>query len=307
MNRSQVRVVDPVLSKVAQGYRNARFIGQTLMPIIGCPKSGVQLIKFGKEAFIKYAMRRAPGSKVARVQYGYGAEPVSLVQDALEGVVPREWLRDSADIPNVNLGTRAINNVLNSVHLGLEIEIASIACDASNYDADHKIAVAGADKWTDGGSKLSLQMQQYKEAVRATTGAEPNVLTLTPGDFNACKVHPEVVERFKYTSAESITTDMLAAFFELDTVEVGKAIWTPDESRPFQDVWTQSVLAYVPHEGERSMDVPSYGYTYVLDEHPLVEEAYYDKSVKSWIYPVEYERRPYMTGMGAGFLIQNAS
>ena len=55
------------------------------------------------------------------------------------------------------------------------------------------------------------------------------------------------------------------------------------------------------------MATPSFGYSYILDQHPLVEAAYWDRDSKSWLYGVEMERRPYMTGMSAGFLIENAS
>lgn len=307
MNRSQARVVDPVLSTVALGYSNARYVGTTIMPVVMCPKSGVRLIKFGKEAFVKYNMRRAPGANEKEVQYGYASDPIALVQDSLSGKVPREWLRDSDGMPNVSLGTQAVNSVMNSMHLGLEIEIAQIATNADNYSANNKIALAGEDVWTDPASKLSEQMTSYKEAIRSQIGIKPNKLILSPGDFNACKAHPEVVERFKYTSAESITTQMLAAFFELDEVEVGETVWTPDVDSDLQDCWGSTVLAYVPPQGERNMGVPSYGYTYVLDGHPMVEEAWYKKDNKSWMYPVEYERRPYQTSMAAGFLIQGAS
>lgn len=307
MNRSQARVIDPVLSTIALGYRNARYVGLSLMPVINCPKSGVRLIKFGKESFVKYNMRRAPGSDTATVQYGYASDPIALVQDSLNGKVPREWLRDTQDIPLINNATRAINNVMNSVHLGLEIEIAEIAVDPTNYGNNNKVTLSGTDMWTNESSKLQQQMNAYKEAVRAQIGIDPNKLTLTPGDFNACKEHPEVKERFKYTSAESITAEMLANFFELDEVVVGKAVWTPDETSDLRDIWTASVLAYVPPESDREMDSPSFGYTYVLDDHPLVEEPYYNKGKKSWMYPVEYERRPYMTSQAAGFLIQGAS
>ncbi|MGH1429763.1 MAG: hypothetical protein ACRBB4_01465 [Neptuniibacter sp.] len=307
MNRSQARVIDPILSAVASGYKNAAYVGTTLMPIISCPKSGIRLMKFGKEAFIKYNMRRAPGAKTARVQYGYASDPVALVQDALEGVVPREWLRDSNDIPGVNLGKTAVNNVMNSMYLGLEIEIAEIAVDANNYGANNKVTLSGADMWTDSNSKLKKQMNIYKEAIRSKIGVYPNKCVMTPEDFNACTEHPEVNDKFKYTSSESITPAMLARFFELEELVVGGSVWTPDSDTAMSDCWSSTVLAYVPPVGERSMGVPSYGYTYVLDQHPLVEEAYFDKGTKSWVYPAEFERRPYQTGMEAGFLIQGAS
>lgn len=307
MNRSQVRVVDPILSAVASGYKNAAYVGTTLMPIISCPKSGIRLMKFGKEAFIKYNMRRAPGGKTATVQYGYASDPVALVQDALNGKVPREWLRDSEDIPGVNLGTSAVRTVMNTLHLGLEIEIAEIAVDANNYGANNKVALSGTDMWSDSNSKLKKQMNTYKEAIRSKIGVYPNKMVLTPSDFNALDEHPEIRDQFKFTSSESITPEMIARFFDLESVVVGKSVWTPDETTEMSDCWSSTVLAYVPPEGERSMGVPSYGYTYVLDQHPLVEEAYFDKDTKSWIYPAEFERRPYQTGMEAGFLIQGAS
>lgn len=308
MNRSQVRVVDPVLSAVASGYKNAAYVGTMLMPIISCPKSGIRLMKFGKEAFIKYNMRRAPGGKTAAIQYGYASDPIALVQDALHGVVPREWLRDSDEIPGVNLGTTAINNVMNSMHLGLETEIAEIATNATNYGTNNKITLTGSDQWTSPDSKLKKQMNAYKESVRSVIGVHPNKLVLTPGDYDACTEHPEVKDQFKYTSSESITPAMLARFFDLDEVVVGKSVWTPDEETALSDCWGSTVLAYVPPAGERSMGVPSYGYTYVLDGHPLVEEAFFDKKdTKSWLYPAEFERRPYQTSNEAGFLIQGAS
>ncbi len=307
MNRSQVRVVDPVLSQVALGYQNAEFIGLKVMPVVSCPKSGVLLMKFGKEAFIKYAMRRAPGADVAAIQYGYAADPVALVQDALNGKVPREWLRDSQDLPGVDHGKTAVNSVLQSMHLNLEIEIAEIAMDANNYGINNKITLSGTDKWTDPSSKLKSKIDEYKEAIRSKIGRYPNKFELSPTDYSACKEHPEVKEQFKYTSSDSITLAMLANFFEVDEVVVGKAVWTPSETDPLRDCWDSSLLYYVPSEAERAMGVPSYGYTYVLDGHPLVEENYYEKGNKSWMYPVEYERRPYLTGMEAGFLIQGAS
>ena len=307
MNRGQARVVDPALSKVALGYKNQTYVGLSLMPIVSCPKSGIQLIKFGKEAFVRYNMRRAPGADVAVVQFGYAADPIALVQDSLTGKVPREWLRDGQDLPAINHEKQAVNLVMNSLHLGLELDIAELSTTASNYGDNNKIVLSGSDKWIDPNSNLTKQMNEYKEAIRSQAGVYPNRMVLTPGDFKACKDHPDVKEAFKYTTSKSITAEMLAAFFELEKVEVGTQLWTPDAQSDLQDCWKHTVLAYVPPESERSMATPAFGYTYMLENHPLVEESYFEKGNKSWMYPVEMERRPYMTGMEAGFLIQNAS
>lgn len=308
MSIKNVRVVDPVLSAVALGYKNPDMVGSVLFPRVTAPKRGGKVIKFSKEHFYRYNMRRAPGANTARVMYGYTSDPIALVQDALEGQVPREWLEETADMPSINHGQMAVNNVMASMSLALELDQAELALNAANYDASHKVALSGTSMWSNAASNPKQQMDAYKEAVRATTGAYPNKLVLKPSDKNALANHAAIIDKFKYTSADSLTEVMLARYFELDQVVVGKAVYVPEsnETATPTDVWNASVLAYVPN-ANFNMGVPSYGYTYELDGHPLVEEAYYDKATKSWIYPVTYDRRPYMTGMSAGFLIQGAS
>ena len=55
-----------------------------------------------------------------------------------------------------------------------------------------------------------------------------------------------------------------------------------------------------------SRGTPSYGYTYQLSGSPLVEEPYYDRNAKSWIYPVTRVEAPVMASASAGYLITNA-
>jgi hypothetical protein len=66
------------------------------------------------------------------------------------------------------------------------------------------------------------------------------------------------------------------------------------------------VLAYTETGSMVEMGAPSYGYTYQLAGYPLVEEPYYERNPKSWIYPVTDEVAPVMAGADAGYLIQNA-
>ena len=79
------------------GYGDPEFMDHHLFPLVPSPAFGARVIKFGKEQFLQYNLRRAPGGKKARVQLGYADEPIALVQDALEGKVPREFLRDAAE------------------------------------------------------------------------------------------------------------------------------------------------------------------------------------------------------------------
>lgn len=309
LNSKTAAVVNPILSTHARGYRNSTFISSTLFPRVSIPSRSMQVIAFGKEAFRKLNTRRAPGAATKRVQYGYAAGTVSLEQDSLEGIVPVEHQQEAEKVPGIDLGAGAVNMVLDVLDLNLEIAAAGLARDPAKYDANHKLALVGADRWKDPDSDPKADVDAAKEAIRRSTGRYPNTLALGPSAGNALKNHPKIKEQFKFTSKDSITVEMLAAYFELSKVVIGAAVYLPEtasDAEMANDVWgDDAVLAYVPAQGD-NFQVPSYAYTYELMGYPMVEEPYYDRTVKSWIYPTTVERRPLLVGAEGGFLFQNA-
>ncbi|MBF0186016.1 MAG: major capsid protein [Magnetococcales bacterium] len=301
INLAQVRLIDPILSNVVQGYKNAEMVGKTLFPEVPVTVSGGQVIEFGKEAFKRYMARRVPGAATKRIQFGYAGKPFALVQDALEGTVPKEHLRDAQAVPGIDLATRCTNTVMRSLTLNLEYEQAVLATTPGNYDSNHKVTLTGTNKWSDAGSDPFGDMNDGKEAVRLSVGIYPNTLLLSAVAFNALKEHPKVLDRFKYTSRESVTTEMLAALWDLGSVVVGRAVMSDDDGNNL-DIWgNNAVLAYVPQQSS-GIEEPSYGYTYTMQGHPQVEMPYYENNARSWIYPVTYERVPVLSGITSGFL-----
>lgn len=304
MSSSQVRVIDPVLTEIAQGYRHADHVGHTLFPKVSVPVAGGQVLEFGKESFKLYQARRAPGSATKRISFGHLGKSFALVQDSLEGQIPREYLRDAALVPGIDLGHRAINNTLRALSLTLEYDQAQLATNAANYDSDHKIALSGTDQWSDGASDPTQAVNVGKEAIRSSVGITPNTLLLSAQAFNALKDHPAIVDRIKYTSRDSVTPEMLSSLLDLERVVIGKAVAFDDNGTDI-DIWgNNAILAYVP-TSPSGMEEPSFGYTYTLDNHPLVEKPYYENNAKSWIFPVTFERIPVLTGILSGYLIQN--
>lgn len=309
VNTRTAAVIDPILSTHARGYRNSEFIAHLLFPRVSIPNRSMRVLKFGKEAFRMMNTRRAPGADKKRVQYGYASDPVSLIQDALEGVVPVEHQEEAQKVPGIDLGRGAINMVLDVIDLGHEYEAAQLARNTANYGAGNRVALAGGDRWTSDTSDPSADIDAGKEAIRRMIGRYPNTLTLGPSACNALKRHPKIKEQFKYTSSASITTEMLAAFFDVKRVIVGKAVYLPEtaaDTVPASDVWgDDAILAYVPDTGD-NFQVPAYGYTYELTGYPQVNVPYFWEPNDSWIYPTKTERRTYLTGAEGGFLFQNA-
>ncbi|SOE00667.1 major capsid protein [Caenispirillum bisanense] len=309
MNTAQARVIDPILSNHARGYTNAEHVGHTLFPNVPIPQRGIRRLEFGKEAFRAQNTRRAPGGATKRIQFGYEGKPVALEQHSLEGKVAWEHMEDASRVPGIDLATGAVNLVLDVMALGREIQQAGAARNPANYDANHKLVLAGADKWSDGASKPVQDVNDAKEAIRSTAGRYPNTMVIGPKVFLDLKVHPAVIEQFKYTGKDSITVDMLARYFDVERLEVGKAVFLPEnagDDDAFTDVWGNDVvLAWVPTAGA-NWQTPSYGYTYHLAGHPFVEKPYDERNAKSWFYPVTDEHSVELVGADAGFLIQGA-
>lgn len=304
MNAAGVRVIDPILTTHVQGYRMPGLVGERLFPRVPVAMSGGQVLEFGKEAFQKYAARRAPGSETKRIQFGYLGKAFALGQNSLEAVVPREWQRDASQVPGIDLGRRAVNLVQNVILRLAEEEQAAIALNAANYDADHKLALAGGDKWsTDTGLPVK-DIKDAKEAVRSTVGMRPNTLVLSPSAWSAAQENPSVIERFKFTTSAPITLADFAKLVEIENVVVAEAI-SANAAGVFSDTWgNNAVLAYVP-QASSGQEEPSYGYTYTMENHPMVEQPYWDDRSKGWVYGCTHEFAPVLTGMLAGFLIQN--
>lgn len=80
-------------------------------------------------------------------------------------------------------------------------------------------------QWDDYASSDPIKMvDQAKRNVRLRTGRDPNILVCGLDVFNALKEHPDLVDRIKYTSADSITEEMIAKRLGVAKVLVGKAL-----------------------------------------------------------------------------------
>jgi hypothetical protein len=103
-----------------------------------------------------------------------------------------------------------------------------------------------------------------KRAILSTTGRMPNTLVLGYDVFVALKNHPDVRDQIKYTSANTVTADMLGAIFDIPRVFVSTAVKaTNQEGRTASydlAMGKNALLAYVaPNPG---INVPSAGYVF---------------------------------------------
>ena len=309
MTPANARVVDPVLSNIAQGYKQSDMIADALFPRVPVNLRAGNILTFGKEDFMLYSAARAPGAATRRVQVGYSGTPFALVDYALEGQLPIEIMQEAANGPGIDQSKVTIYKTLAMLDLRLENAAATIARTAASYAAANKVTLSGTGQWSDftGVSQPIQNIETAKEAVRAATGKRPNTVVMGAAVMAKLRQHPIVVDRMKYTGRDVATAEILAALFGVERVLVGDAIYSNDAGTAFTDVWGKDVVvAYTDISSAQDMGSPSYGYTYNLNGYPLVEEPYFDRSTKSWVYPVTRSEAPVLASAAAGYLITNA-
>lgn len=307
MNPSQTRVIDPILSKVVRGFTQEEFIGHIIFPRVPVAAYGGKIIEFGKEAFRLINTRRAPGAATKRIDFGYEGKPYAIIPSALEAKVPREMMRDASQVPGIDLASRSIQLVSNVMALNHEHECASLALNASSYGSNNKITFTSSDSWAAETSNPVEDITAAKEAIRASTGRYPNLLTLSPSALSALKNHPKLLARVQGIVIDALTIKQLEGILEVDRIIVGKGVLASDDDKSFTDVWKKDAhLCFSDPSPSPNRELPSFGYTYFIEGHPLVEKPYWEENIKSWVYGVSDDNAPVIAGAGAGFLFQNA-
>lgn len=301
MTAADARVVNPVLTTILGGYTNATYVGGYLFPRVPVMLMGGTRIEFDKSSFMRQNTRRAPGASFARIDVGYAGKAYALENHGLEAKVPAEIIREASRGPGIDLSREAVTTAQNVVDLELECAQAAIALNPASYNGGH---AAPTKAWNDPDGKPVDDVAAAASHIRGRIGIRPNTLVLGDRAAQAAKNNPQVRSYFPNVDGP-ISLDMLKKVFEIDNVVVGGAV-EASAAGVMSDIWGDvAVLAYVAPAAARSQRQPSFGFTYVMEGHPLVMDAYFERSCNSYIHQVIQDRAALLTGMDAGFLLYN--
>jgi len=307
---SQARVVNPVLSSIAQGIQQNDLVGNYLFPAVDVPLRGGQILTFGREAFMQYSnLNRAPGTSTPRVQFGYSGSTYALVDYSIEGKVPVEIEQEAMNSSfSLDHAAVALNGASRILQLRLEIAQATLATTLANHATTNRTTLSGTAQWSDFGTTSNplTDIETGKEAIRAGTGRRPNVGVMGPAVWAKLKYHPIVKDYTKYTGREVATLDILSALTGIPNWYIGDAVSSNDAGTTLSDVWGKDVvLAYSELGSVANYGAPTFGYTYNLAGYPLAEEPYQDRNHKSQFFPVTRAEAPVIAGQLAGYLIKS--
>lgn len=298
----QLRVVDPVLTNLARGYRNAQFIGEALFPIALMDKEAGTIPLFGKEAFDVYETERAirAQSNIMNPDDVDGLDVVLREHDIAYPVDYREQAEAMFDAQ-----ARASRRVVDVIDLRREVACAKLAQSPGTYQSGAKVTLAGSSQWSNGGGDPVADVERGKEVIRSRIGIRPNTVTMGASVYASLKFHPKLQEALGSNERKLVTLEHLKVLFGINDIHIGEAL---ANAGSFGDIWSDSLqLAYVakPQGGaQTNYEDPSFGYT--LRRKGMPEIDTFDGAGGKLHYVRNTDiYKPVVVGADAGYLISD--
>ncbi|MGX2948586.1 major capsid protein [Frederiksenia canicola] len=301
-NLAKLRVQDPVLTNLAQGYHNNELIGEVLMPTVEIDKEAGKIPTFGRLAFrLPSTVRSLRGTSNRLDPEDIGAIDVALEEHDVEYAI--DYREENEAI--FSLRQFALNTTQDVIALGREKEVATLALDESKYDSDNKITLSGTSKFTDQTADIFGVFDAGIRAVKRAIGRKPNVCVIAGDVWAVLKEHPKVIEKIKHVQVGIITPEIFAKLIGIDTVKIGEAVY--EQGSQLKDIWSNAVvLAYVAPrstQGKGTVYEPSYGYT-VRRAKGLFVDTYKESGGKIEVVRTTDIHKPHLVGSAAGYLIK---
>lgn len=280
--------IDVALTQVSVKYRNDKYIGKDVLPVVPVNKDSDKIFVYGKQNLKKYNLRRAPGTRAQEVEWTVAAEDAYLVQEfSNESKIPDE-VRDNADEP-IKIDTDTVENGTDINDLDLEIRAAAFFADTGNYgdgtgSGSSSNVGSPSNKWNTSDGDPQADVDDAKETVHNKSLKWPNTMIVSSRLHKFLRRNEKLRDIFKYTKGQVLTVDMLKEVFEVDNYLIGESVYdsaNENLNSVNTNIWAdEAVLLWLPKNP--GLKMPSFGYTYQRKGFPLVERWREDAIRSDW-------------------------
>lgn len=213
--------VDAVLTNISVAYMQdaANFVASRVFPSVPVGKQSDKFFTYTQADFYRdTAEARADASESAGSGYGLSTDTYSALVYALHKDIG-DQVRANSDNP-LAPDQDATRYLAQQIMLRQEIDWATNFFGTSIWGTD----VTPSTLWSASGSDPIGDVQTGINTILTNTGYLPNTLVMSYAVFSELKNHSDIVDRFKYTSSDSITADLLARVLGVDRVLVMRGI-----------------------------------------------------------------------------------
>jgi|SaaInl7_200m_RNA_FD_contig_123_3364_length_3490_multi_12_in_2_out_0_4 hypothetical protein len=292
--------IQKAIDDAAIAYGNSAYILDQIAPIVDVDQRQGKYFTFDRGESVQDAAspNRQPGSDAPRGGYTIGNESYDCKEMAFAHEIPDE-IAAQAD-PAIQPFRRGIDFCMEKALLRRERLAAATFFAASVWGTDASVS----DTWDDYvDSDPADDVNTGKTTIVKDTGFDPNVLVMGREVWDKLILHPDVLDRIKYTKAatQDEVAGMLAAWLGLERVVVGSASYNAAAEGATVDrqfIWGKdAVLLYVP--AAPAKDVPSAAYTFQLAG--IETRQWREESPKQSVVEASICADPVVTASKAGY------
>lgn len=218
--------INAPLTNISVAYIQAQsaFIAAQVFPIVRVNKQSDLYFRYSKADWHRdEAQERAPATESAGGGWRMDTDDYFARVYAYHKDVD-DQTRANADMP-IEMDRDATEFVTQKLLLRREKVWSNTYFQAGIWGIDLQgvAAAPGAGQflqWDQANSTPIEDVTTQAIAIAEQTGFRPNRLVLTPYVYNVLRHHPDVLDRIKYTQRGVVTTEILAALFDVEQVVI---------------------------------------------------------------------------------------
>jgi hypothetical protein len=209
--------VDAILTGISVAYMQSadNFVASQVFPTVNVSKKSDLYYTYSQADFWRDQVQlRADGTESAGSGYGLSTASYSAAVWALHKDVS-DQTRANSDNP-LSPNADASRFLAQQLLLRQEKDWVGNYFSTGIWDTDSTPGTL----WSAAGSDPIGDVSTGIQTVRAATGYVPNTLVIAWDVREILRNHPDIIDRFKYTSSASVTNEMLASVLGVDRILV---------------------------------------------------------------------------------------
>lgn len=302
------------LTNYAKGFRQNGLFSDIVAPRVQVGRqTDYYYIWDRSDQMLNFQDLRATGDPAQRVRRSVSTSSYNAKSHALAGAVPDETRANAeqAGIPQLTSQMGVTAFLQKKILLKKEYRWASMM---TTTNVTNNTTLAGSDQWTSADSTPAGPVATGKKVIRRA-GVNPNLMIIGEDAYAAAVVNPHILNSFKYTQKGVIGLAELAAYFDVERVELAGAIQVTADSTQTASVIFDAddvLLCYVDPNANNE-DI-SFMKTFVWAGAPGTIGGYGvvvgrdpDPTAKTDVIGVDFYYDQVITSVEAGYLFKNAA
>lgn len=213
--------IKAALTNVSVAWIQAQdaYVADKIFPVVSVNNQSDLYYKFDKDDFLRdEAKPRSPAAESAGGGYKFTTGTYQCIVEAFHKDID-DQTRANADTA-FQLDQQGTEFVTQKLLIRRESRWLGSFFKTGVWGTD----ITPTNLWDTANSTPKKDVSAGRLAIQLTSGFKPNTLAMGPQVFEALTYNADIQNQFKYTSADSIDTAMMARYFNIDRVLVIDAV-----------------------------------------------------------------------------------